>query len=214
MAQPQLYLASASPRRAELLTQLGLNFEVLKLELPEVPLPDEAPEAFVQRLAEDKARAGLATLPTAQQVPVLGADTAVVVDDKVLGKPADRDAALAMLAQLSGRCHRVLSAVAVVGRDDLGQDRANVEAQVKVRVRCNESRVCFRPVSAAERAAYWATGEPADKAGAYGIQGLAALFIERLEGSYSGVMGLPLFETGELLREFGIEILGDPRFTQ
>jgi septum formation protein len=132
------------------------------------------------------------------------------VDDKVLGKPADRDAALAMLAQLSGRCHRVLSAVAVVGRDDLGQDRA----KVKLRVRCNQSRVCFRPVSAAEREAYWATGEPADKAGAYGIQGLAALFIERLEGSYSGVMGLPLFETGELLREFGIEILGDPRFTQ
>jgi septum formation protein len=130
---------------------------------------------------------------------VLGADTAVVVDDQIMGKPVDEAEALTMLAQLSGRRHRVLSAVAVVGKDNLGQDRAEVAF--------SESWVQFRATTEEERLAYWRTGEPADKAGAYGIQGLAALFIERLEGSYSGVMGLPLFETGELLRGFGIQVM-------
>ena len=136
---------------------------------------------------------------TDRQRPVLGADTAVVVDNHILGKPADEIAALAMLRQLSGRTHRVLSAVAVVGKDNLGQDRAEV---------ClNQSRVSFRRIDEQECLTYWRTGEPTDKAGAYGIQGLAAVFIEHLEGSYSGVMGLPLFETSELLSRFGIEML-------
>jgi len=204
MPQPDLYLASASPRRRELLAQIGLSVEVISQSIPEQQREAESPEDFVKRLALEKAQAGLAALGDLPLRPVLGSDTAVVVDETglgciVLGKPADETAARAMLAQLSGRTHRVLSAVAVVGKDNLGQDRAEVAL--------NESRVSFRVVSEAERQAYWRTGEPADKAGAYGIQGMAAVFIERLEGSYSGVMGLPLFETGELLRHFGIEVL-------
>lgn len=199
MSLPDLYLASASPRRRELLAQIGLRVELVSQSVLEHRLENETPEDYVQRLALEKARAGSVELSEGQLRPVLGADTTVVVDDQVLGKPADESAALAMLAQLSGRTHRVLSAVAVVGKDNLGQDRAEV---------ClNESRVSFRVIDEAECRAYWRTGEPADKAGAYGIQGVAALFIERLEGSYSGVMGLPLSETGELLRRFGVEAL-------
>lgn len=223
MSLPSLYLASASPRRAELLQQLGVGHRVIRLAVDETALAGESPEAFVQRVALDKARAGWAQLEHDQHRPVLGADTVVVVDGQILGKPRDRDHALAMLAQLSGREHRVLSAVAVVGENsiegmapgagmftenmvdeaDLGQDKG----VVRERQRLSESQVWFRAISDAERAAYWATGEPADKAGAYAIQGLGALFIERLAGSYSGVMGLPLFETGELLTDFGIHIL-------
>lgn len=201
MSLPDLYLASASPRRRELLVQIGLRVELVSQSVSEHRLKNESPEDYVQRLALEKAQAGLALLGAEPQRPVLGADTTVVVDDQILGKPEDENAALAMLAQLSGRTHRVLSAVAVVGKDNLGQDRAAV---------ClNENRVSFRVIGEAERRAYWCTGEPADKAGGYGIQGLAALFIERLEGSYSGVMGLPLYETGELLRRFGIEALAE-----
>jgi septum formation protein len=138
-----------------------------------------------------KARAGRTQRPDR---PVLGADTAVVVDDTILGKPAGRDDAIAMLGRLSGREHRVLTAVALAGERD--------ESRLSV------SHVRFRPVDAAEAAAYWDTGEPADKAGGYAVQGLGALFVESLSGSYSGVMGLPLFETGELLRRAGIALLG------
>jgi septum formation protein len=198
MFGPQIYLASSSPRRSELLTQLGVRFEMITQDVPEIKQEDETPEQFVERLAVTKARAGLASLAKGTLLPVLGADTAVVVDDEVLGKPRDKADALAMLERLSGRRHRVLSAVAVVARDNLGQDRSLSKS--------SESYVVFRSTSAGEREAYWQNGEPADKAGAYGIQGKAAIFIERLEGSYSGVMGLPLFETGELLRQFGIEI--------
>ena len=188
MSHPDLYLASASPRRRELLAQIGLRVEIVPQSVLEQRRDGESPEAFVQRLALEKARAGLATVSEDRPRPVLGADTVVVVDDMVLGKPADEAAALAMLAQLSGRTHRVLSALGVVAKDNLGQDRAEV---------ClNESRVSFRVVAEAEGRAYWRTGEPADKAGSYGIQGMAALFIERLEGSYSGVMGLPLYCSG------------------
>jgi septum formation protein len=191
---PHIYLASASPRRRELLQQLGVRFEVLAQNVAEVRRDGESPEDFAQRLAVEKAQAAWAQLAERQRLPVLGADTIVVVDEQVLGKPANRDAALAMLTLLSGRTHRVLSAVALIGQD-------------KVRSRVCESRVTFRVIEHAERAAYWASGEPADKAGGYAIQGLGALFVERLEGSYSGVMGLPLYETGELLREFGIDLL-------
>lgn len=199
MPQPDLYLASASPRRRELLVQIGLCVEVISQSAPEHLLDSESPENYVQRLAVEKAQAGLATLGANPQHPVLGADTAVVVDGYILGKPPDEAEAMQMLGQLSDRSHRVLSAVAVVGKDNLGQDRLEV---------ClSQSRVRFRGIDEQERRAYWRTGEPADKAGAYGIQGLAAVFIKHLEGSYSGVMGLPLFETSELLRRFGIQSL-------
>lgn len=201
MPLPDLYLASASPRRRELLAQIDLRVEVISQSAPEQLLAGESPENYVQRLAMEKARGGLTALGETRLRPVLGADTAVVVDGAVLGKPKDEADALAMLEKLSGRTHRVLSAVSVVGKDNLGQDREEVAL--------NESQVSFRAISEAERQAYCRTGEPADKAGAYGIQGAAAVFIERLEGSYSGVMGLPLFETGELLGRFGIEVLVD-----
>lgn len=199
MSGPQIYLASTSPRRRELLAQLGLSFEVVTQDVPEIWGEGETPEQYVERLALDKAIAGLSRLGDDISAPVLGADTAVVVEGEVLGKPVDKAHAIAMLKQLSGRQHRVLSAVALVGRDNLGQDRRLVSL--------SDSCVVFRPISTEECEAYWNTGEPADKAGAYAIQGKAAVFVERLEGSYSGVMGLPLFETGELLSKFGIEIL-------
>lgn len=187
-----LYLASRSPRRAELLRQLGLRFQRLDVDVPEVVAEGESAEDFVRRVAEEKARAGLEARK--RELPVLGADTAVVVDGDVLGKPADRDDAMAMLVRLSGRDHRVLSAVAVAGGDGC-------------HAALSETSVCFRELSGAECAAYWATGEPADKAGAYAIQGLGALFVERIEGSYSGVVGLPLFETARLLKRFGIQVI-------
>lgn len=190
----QLYLASASPRRRELLTRLGLRFERLDAPVDETLLTGEAPFNYVRRLALVKARAGQALLTERATVPVLGADTTVVLDETMLGKPRDRDEGLEMLARLSGREHRVLSGVAVV---------RGVHEQVRVQI----SRVLFREIDAAERAAYWATGEPTDKAGAYGIQGLGATFVRELHGSHSGVMGLPLYETAELLRALGVDIL-------
>lgn len=191
MSAIHLYLASASPRRRELLRQIGVAYRRLPVEVDETPLPGEVPGDYVARLALAKARTGWRTLGRRTPRPVLGADTAVVVDAVILGKPRDRDEGLAMLARLSGREHRVLSAVALA---DATRDA----------VRVQESRVRFRELTAAERVAYWNTGEPPDKAGGYAIQGRAAAFITELRGSYSGVMGLPLFETAELLREFGI----------
>jgi septum formation protein len=189
-AEPQIHLASQSPRRRELLQQIGIRHAVLDVVVDETPLPREAPAEYVLRLALAKARAGHALRP---ERPVLGADTAVVVDDAILGKPADRADAIAMLGRLAGREHRVLTAVALVGERE--------------ETRLSVSHVRFRPLAAGEAAAYWATGEPADKAGGYAVQGLGALFVESLSGSYSGVMGLPLFETGELLRRAGISPL-------
>ena len=182
-----IHLASTSPRRRELLAQIGVRHDVVPVVVDETPRPAEAPAEYVLRLALAKARAGHALRGDR---PVLGADTAVVVDDRILGKPLDRDDALGMLARLAGREHRVLTAVAVVGERE--------------ETRLSVSHVRFRPIDAAEAAAYWATGEPADKAGGYAVQGLGAIFVESIAGSYSGVMGLPLFETGELLRRAGI----------
>ncbi len=193
-APPRLVLASASPRRRELLRQLGLDFVCRAQDLPETPATGEKPRAYVQRLAREKAERGWQNLRTGQRLLVLGADTEVVLRNEVLGKPADRDAALVMLARLSGRAHDVLTAVALT-------DGGRTET------RLNLSRVRFRRISPAEAEAYWATGEPADKAGGYAIQGRGAVFIEQLEGSYSGVMGLPLFETAALLRDFGVSVL-------
>jgi septum formation protein len=190
---PMIYLASRSPRRAELLRQIGVRYHVLPVDVDETRRAGESAAAFARRIALEKAGAGWAALAAERRRPVLGADTVVIADGEVMGKPRDREQALQMLQTLSGRTHQVLSAVAMVAR--------------RSDVRLSSSHVTFRTLSADERVAYWETGEPVDKAGAYAVQGIAALFIERLEGSYSGVMGLPLFETGVLLRESGIHVL-------
>ncbi|KFX68446.1 septum formation protein Maf [Pseudomonas taeanensis MS-3] len=186
-----LYLASGSPRRRELLTQIGVPFIQLSVPIDESPLPDELPSAYVERLARAKALAGLGSLDSPQEVVVLGADTAVVLDGRILGKPADREEALATLTALAGREHQVLTAVALASR-------------ARLAVRVVSSQVTFRALSRGEIEAYWASGEPQDKAGSYAIQGLAAIFVSQLQGSYSAVVGLPLCETAELLAEFAI----------
>ncbi|WP_342244181.1 Maf family protein [Pseudomonas sp. OTU5201] len=186
-----LYLASGSPRRRELLSQIGVPHITLIASIDETALPDEPANAYVERLAREKALAGLASLAETSAACVLGADTAVVLDGRILGKPVDRDDALAILEQLSGREHEVLTAVALAAVD-------RCEARVVA------SRVRFRPISRIEMETYWASGEPADKAGSYAIQGLGAVFVSRVEGSYSAVVGLPLLETAEMLAGFGI----------
>jgi len=188
-----IYLASASPRRARLLEQIGVRYRQISAEVDETPLADELAKTYVERLALAKAQAGWAGLSVPDTHPVLGADTAVVVDGHILGKACGHRAGLAMLARLSGRCHEVYSAVALLGS--------------RTQIRCSISKVCFRALNRVETEAYWATGEPLDKAGSYAVQGLGAVFIERLEGSYSGVMGLPLFETQSLLLDEGIDML-------
>jgi septum formation protein len=190
-------LASASPRRTELLTQLGVPHRVVPAHVDERRAAGESVEACVRRVATSKAlevQVALAAVggsAVAVELAVLGADTAVVVDDELLGKPRDRNDALAMLAMLSGRWHQVLSAVALASGDGL---------------QCSLSRseVRFRTLQASECAAYWDSGEPRDKAGAYAIQGRGAVFVEELRGSYSGVVGLPLFETARLLVTAGV----------
>jgi len=186
-----VYLASASPRRRELLLQIGVSFRVLGAAVDEAVLPGEAPQAYVERLAAAKADAGWEANRDPDGVPVLAADTAVVLDGNILGKPKDAKDAEGMLGELSGRTHEVLTAVALRTAKGL-------------RRRISRSEVTFRAIAAAEAQAYWETGEPCDKAGAYAIQGGAAVFIADLRGSYSGVMGLPLFEAAELLAEAGI----------
>lgn len=190
---PLLVLASASPRRRELLAQIGLACRVRPVDIDESPRAGEAPDEYVLRLAREKARTAWQRHATDDELPVLGSDTTVVLDGRMLGKPSDADEAEDMLARLSGHTHEVLTAVAVV------RDKREAAA-------LSRSRVTFRVTTPAERAAYVASGEPQDKAGAYAIQGLGAIFVERLEGSYSGVMGLPLYETGRLLSGFGIAL--------
>jgi septum formation protein len=194
MSEYQIYLASNSPRRRELLDQIGVTYRVLRVDVDESPRAGEDATGLVQRLALAKARAGCASLPAGDGKPVLGADTLVVKEGRLLGKPHERAAGLAMLARLSGRSHEVFTAVALV--------RGHQE-----RVLLNRSQVRFREIAPGEAAAYWDSGEPIDKAGGYAIQGLAAVFVAELFGSYSGVMGLPVFETAQLLNEFGIKIL-------
>lgn len=187
-AIPFLYLASTSPRRRELLNQLGVPFEVLALQVDESPLPGEEAAVYVQRLASLKAQAGWSRLAPAAQAPVLGADTTVLLGTQILGKPANRDDAIGMLLALSGRTHVVLTAIALATGGGLAQ-------------RCSRSEVTFCPIEPALAAAYWDTGEPADKAGGYAIQGFGARFVQHLSGSFSGVMGLPLYETAQVLTE-------------
>jgi septum formation protein len=186
-----IYLASASPRRSELLTQIGVPFRVLAAAVLELVGPGETATAYVERIALAKADAVWERVRDATPAPVLAADTAVVVDGEVFGKPADEGEALAMLARLSGRSHTVLTAVAL---------RWHELREAKL----SQSEVRFRATTAAERLAYWNSGEPCDKAGGYAIQGQAAVFIEHLNGSYSSVMGLPLGETAELLQRFAL----------
>jgi septum formation protein len=185
---PVLCLASVSPRRRELLAQIGVPHVVVGADIDETFLPGETPRDYVSRLAREKA---LAIRRTGQPLPVLAADTTVVVDGTVFGKPRDRDEGVDMLGELSGRAHQVLTAVALADARGVAD-------------RLSSSTVWFRSLSREECLAYWDTGEPRDKAGGYAIQGLGAVFIESLSGSYSGVMGLPLFETAELLRAGGI----------
>lgn len=170
---------------------MGFDFDVFSADILESPQPGETPADYARRMAFEKARAALHQHQHELTLPVLGADTDVVLDGRILGKPKDREDALRILASLSNREHEVYSAVAMI----LG-DRAAVALSV--------TRVCFGEITPQAAAAYWATGEPADKAGAYGIQGLGAQFVREIHGSYSGVVGLPLYETCQLLAQFGI----------
>lgn len=184
-----LYLASGSPRRRELLTQIGVPFTTISAPIDETPLPAETAPAYVERLARAKAAAGLGQV--SGPAVVLGADTAVVLDGRILGKPESREHAMAMLADLAGREHQVLTALAL----NDGQRCLSL---------CVSSSVRFRPISSDEAVRYWASGEPLDKAGGYAIQGLGAVFVTGLVGSYSAVVGLPLSETADLLGQFAI----------
>ncbi|HYM42764.1 MAG TPA: Maf family protein [Steroidobacteraceae bacterium] len=190
-AAPLVCLASGSPRRRELLAQIGVPHLVSAADIDEAVLAGERPADYVVRMACAKASTVHAR---GAPLPVLAADTTVVVDGLICGKPLDRADAVGMLGRLSGRTHQVLTAVALASR-------AGID------FRLSASDVRLRPMSAQECAAYWDTGEPHDKAGGYAIQGRGALFIEHLSGSYSGVMGLPLFETGELLAAAGVPCL-------
>jgi septum formation protein len=188
MSPPVICLASISPRRRELLAQIGVRFSIVGADIDETPHAGEAPRDYVLRLARQKA---LAVRERGERLPVLAADTTVVLDGVIYGKPRDRDDGIAMLGRLAGRTHEVLTAVALA-------DSRGVELRLSV------SSVRFGPLTPQECAAYWETGEPCDKAGGYGVQGAGGVFIESLSGSYSGVMGLPLFETAQLLRAAGV----------
>ena len=185
---PILILASASPRRQELLSQMGVSYALHPVDLDETPLANETPLAYVQRLAASKSAACVAERGNA--LPVLAADTTVVLDGLIMGKPKNYADAFAMLSRLSGKTHQVFTAVSVRGR---GHDQA-----------VSITDVTFRELSEQEIAAYWRSGEPLDKAGSYAIQGKGGLFVTSLTGSFSGVVGLPLFETAQLLSQQGI----------
>lgn len=190
----KIYLASASPRRQELLRQLDIGFDVVVPDISEQRWQREAPTEYVQRLAAEKARqaSDLVARRMLPLRPVLGADTCIVLDSEILGKPRDRQEGETMLRRLSGRTHTVLTAVTVF--------YAQAEHSA-----LDTSRVRFRSVSDGEISQYWETGEPIDKAGAYALQGRAAAFVSRIEGSYSGIVGLPLYEVARLLREIGAD---------
>ena len=210
LAAPFVYLASQSPRRLELLTQWGVRCETLlpspdeDAEALEAVLPGDTPRRYVQRVTRLKLQASLARLTRRglPPAPVLCADTTVALGPQILGKPDSVEHAQAMLAQLSGQTHRVLTAVAVGCLD-----AANAALPAHTWQALSESRVTFESLSAEQIARYVASGEPMGKAGSYGIQGRAALWVSRISGSYSGIMGLPAFETASVLRQAGIELL-------
>jgi len=190
MPSVDLLLASQSPRRQELLRQIGVRYAVIRVDVPEVHQAGEAAADYVQRLALAKASAGSQQRP---DLPVLGADTVDVHRGRILEKPRGREDALAMLMNLAGDTHQVMTGIALC-RD--GQQRVEVVV----------SDVRFRPIDPVEAARYWETGEPQDKAGGYGIQGMGAVFVAHLTGSYSNVVGLPLTETHALLANFGVPV--------
>ena len=192
----RVILASASPRRAELLAQLGVCFDVLPQAIDETPESGEKATELSLRLADAKAQSALESAGDAA-VLVLGSDTVVSVDDVLLGKPVSADDAVRMLVQLSGRIHRVCTAVSLASRESSASG-------------LSETRVRFREITDSEAHTYWNTGEPKGKAGGYAIQGRGAVFVESISGSYSGVMGLPLFETAALLAEFGVPLWLSP----
>ena len=185
----QIILASASPRRKELLYQIKVSYQVYPVDLDETPLPNQKPLAYVRRLAAEKSAACVAQLKTDK--PVLAADTSVILGNVIMGKPQNQVDAIAMLSQLSGRTHQVYSAISLRGRE---HSQAVSITEVK-----------FRQLTQQEILDYWYTGEPLDKAGSYAIQGLGGMFVESIVGSFSGVVGLPLFETAQLLSKQGIE---------
>lgn len=187
----QLYLASKSPRRRELLAQLGLVFECIEGSVDESVLDGETPQDYVLRLAKAKAVSGQDNLVVPSHIPILGSDTSVVIDNQILGKPRDEQEAVAMLARLSGRSHMVYTAVAIKHNRD-------------IKSVCCATKVFFAAMTASQINSYVATGEPMDKAGAYGIQGLGGRYIKKIEGSYTSVVGLPLYETSMLLTECGV----------
>ena len=189
--QPMVYLASASPRRQELLAQISLPFALLPQQINETSHTNEAPQDYVLRMAREKAQAALQDPHCTLAIPVLAADTSVICHNNILGKPADMDEALHMLTLLSGRRHQVLTAIAIATRQ-------------KIQLKLATTDVYFRTITPGEMQAYWQTGECQDKAGAYAIQGKGAMFINRIEGSYSNVVGLPLFETVQLLAACGV----------
>ncbi|MDP6652907.1 MAG: Maf family protein [Gammaproteobacteria bacterium] len=191
MSTSQLILASASTRRQQLLTQLGVGFKIAAQHIDETKRPEETPADYVCRMAVEKAQSALHTLATEDASVVLAADTIVLCEGEVLGKPANKAAALGMLSMLSAKSHRALSAVAV----------ANHQRESLL---YSDTLVEFRRIDTTEAARYWDTGEPAGKAGSYAIQGFGAAFVKSISGSYSGVMGLPLYETAQLLAGFGV----------
>lgn len=191
LTAPDLLLASASPRRSDLLKQMGVSFTVLAVDIDESRQGDESPVDYVSRLAVEKAQAGFTRHDG--KLPSLGADTIVVFDGQIFGKPRDQQHAETMLMALSGKVHSVFTAVAI----DNGSGAA---------LAVSETRVEFRTISQSECLIYWQSGEPQGKAGAYAIQGRGGVFVEKLEGSYSGVVGLPLAETEQLLQRFSVPL--------
>lgn len=192
MSSKQLHLASASPRRRDILEQLGIRFSYAGADIDETPRAGERPLAYVQRIALAKAVAVKQNVQA--DLPVLAADTVVVINDRIFGKPASKSAALEMLQALSGRRHEVLTALALCRGDSVWKAVSSTD-------------VWFRDIDPDEARLYWQSGEAEGKAGAYAIQGLGGIFVEQIAGSYSGVVGLPVFETARLLRHAGIDVL-------
>lgn len=191
MGFSRLFLASKSPRRRELLSQIGVPFQLMSVDVDECASPGEAPSCYVKRLAQDKALAGVRVAP--RDACVLGADTVVVLGEHILEKPRNLAHARDMLAALAGRTHEVMTGIALAIGNDLMHRVVTTE-------------VTFRAIDDAEITRYWRTGEPLDKAGAYGIQGLGAVFVTGIKGSYSNVVGLPLYETSQLLQHYGVPV--------
>lgn len=201
---PIVYLASSSPRRQQLLAQLGVGFEIVHPHVDESQMPNESAHDYVARLALDKARAGRQLLRDKIDLPVVGADTCIVLGEEIIGKPRDKQHCVELLVRMSGTNHWVYSSVAIIASAKSRQTGG--EGGIEI-CKVNSSEVFFRDIGKDEAECYWRSGEPRDKAGGYAIQGLGAVFVSKINGSYSGIMGLPLFETAELLKEVGINVL-------